>query len=154
MDEFKPINSQEELNNVIGERLRKERDRVTREFEQQISEKTAEVEQFRTDMEALRTQLDEANQKISGLPDLENKIRAYETASVKSKVAREVGIPFELAERLSGETEDDLRKDAEGLRKLIGAQKPTAPLAGSERDSGKNNNDTAWMKVVQDMKGE
>ena len=156
MAEFVPINSQEELNSIIGERLNREREKVTKEFEQQISDKNAEIEKFKTDSADLNRRLEEANQKISGISDLENKIKAYETASVKSKVAREVGIPYELAERLSGETEDDIRKDAEGLRKLIGANAPTAPLAGGERSGGtKGNDDSAgWLKVIQDMKGE
>ena len=154
MAEFTPINTQEELNNVIGERLRRERETVTREFEQRITEKDGEIGKFRTDIEALNKQLEDANQKVSGIPALEEKIRGYEIASVKSKVAREVGIPYELAERLSGETETDIRKDAEGLRKLIGSTKPTAPLAGGERGGSKSTENEAWMKVVQDMKGD
>lgn len=161
MADFTPITTQEELNNVIGERLRRERESVSKEFEQKISEKDAEIGQSKTDMEALNKkleavnkQLEDANQKISGISALEEKIKGYEVASVKSKIAREVGIPYELAERLSGETEEDIRKDAEGLRKLIGAGKQ-APLAGGERDTGKKTDDKiGWTKVLQDLKGE
>ena len=155
MADFTPINTQEELNNIIGERLRRERETVSKEFEQQIAEKDTEIGTLRTDAETIKKQLEDANQKLAGMPDLENKIKAYEAASVKSKVAREVGIPYELAERLTGETEDELRKDAEVLRKLMGNSQ-TAPLAGGERSGGKpaNNENAGWMKVIQDMKGD
>lgn len=161
MADFTPINTQEELNNVIGERLRRERESVSKEFEQKIAEKEAEIstskasaEELNKQLEALNKQLEDANQKISGISALEDKIKGYEAASVKSRIAREVGIPYELAERLSGETEEDIRKDAEGLRKLIGSGKQ-APLAGGERSSGKQAEEKiGWTKVLQDLKGE
>lgn len=159
MADFTPINTQEELNNIIGERLRRERETVTREvtqkFEQQITEKDGEIAKYKTDMEALNQQLTDANGKISGIPALEEKIRGYERASVKSRVAREVGIPYELAERLSGETEEDIRKDAEGMRKLIGTMKPGAPLANGERDTGtQNTTKNKWREVAKKFEEE
>ena len=154
MADFTPINSQEELNNVIGERLRRERETVSKEFEEKIAAKDAEIGTLRTDTETVKQQLAEANEKISGIPGLEEKLRAYERASVKNRVAREVGIPYELAERLAGETEEDMRKDAESLKKLIGSQQ-TAPLAGGERSGAKaSSEDMAWLKFSQDLKGD
>ena len=155
MAEFTPINTQEELNNVIGERLRRERETVTKEYQDQITAKDTEIEKFKTDMADLNKKLEDANQKISGISALEDKIRGYERASVKSKIARETGIPYELADRLTGETEEDLRKDAEGLRKLIGRNQKGAPAANGERSSGnskENISEDAWRIVLQDMK--
>ena len=158
MADFTPINSQEELNNVIGERLRRERETVTKEFEQKIADKDAEITKYQTDLETANKSLEDANTKLAGIPDLENKIKAYETASVKSKVARETGIPYELAERLTGATEEELRKDAEALKKLMGTNpQQTAPLAGGERggkQTGKDAENAGWLKVIQDMKGD
>lgn len=156
MADFTPINTQEELNNIIGERLRRERETVSKEFEQQIAAKDTEIGTLRTDAETIKKQLEDANQKLAGLPDLENKLKGYEVASVKSKVAREAGLPYELAERLTGETEEELRKDAEALRKLMGSGQKTAPLAGGERSGGKpgSTENAGWRKVIQDMKGD
>lgn len=156
MADFTPINTQEELNNIIGERLRRERETVSKEFEQQIAAKDTEIGTLRTDAETIKKQLEDANSKLAGMPDLEKKIKVYEAASVKSKVAREIGLPYELAERLTGETEEELRKDAEALRKLMGNSQQTAPLAGGERSGGKpgNNENAGWLKVIQDMKGD
>ena len=154
MAEFTPINTQEELNNIIGERLRRERETVTREFEQRIADKDTQIGNVQKDLDTARTQLEDVNKKLAGLPDLEKKIKAYETASVKSKVARETGLPYELAERLTGETEDELRKDAEGLRKLIGTNHRTAPLAGAEGGSGQTDKDKAYAELLKSLKGE
>ena len=48
--------------------------------------------------------------------------RGCKSASVKTRIAHEFGIPYELASRLSGEDEDAIRKDAETLSQLIGQQ--------------------------------
>lgn len=154
MADFTPINSQEELNNIIGERLRRERETVAKEFEQKIADKDAEITKAQNDLTEVRTQLEDANTKLAGLPDLEKKVKVYEAASVKSKVAREVGIPYELAERLTGETEDELRKDAEALRKLIGTNRKTAPLAGTEGRTGQSEKDKAYAELLKNLKGE
>ena len=152
MADFTPINTQEELNNIIGERLRRERETVSKEFEQKITEKDQAISKAQTDLETIRTQLEDANKKLAGIPDMEKKIHAYEVASVKRKVADETGIPYGLAERLSGETEDELRKDAEALRKMIGNQR-TAPLAGAERRA-QSENDKAYTELLKKLKGE
>lgn len=110
MADFTPINTQEELNNIIGERLRRERETVAKEFEQKIADKDAEITKAQNDLTEVRTQLEDANNKLAGLPDLEKKVKVYEAASVKSKVAREVGIPYELAERLTGKPKTNSAK--------------------------------------------
>ena len=56
-------------------------------------------------------------------------------------IAHEKGLPYELAERLSGETEQDIAADAEKLAQFVGSQKPAAPLyspqgAGTAAASG------------------
>ena len=58
-----------------------------------------------------------------------------------------------MANRLSGETEEDIRKDAEALVKLIGNNKPKAPLADPEgnQSGGKNN---AVRALAKSLKGE
>ena len=63
-----------------------------------------------------------------------------------------MGLPYELAARLSGETEEDIRKDAVALSKVIGQQE--APLASTERGVPKDNNTRVALKGVLDgLKG-
>lgn len=154
MAEFTPITTQEELNSVIGERIRRERETVTKEFQGQIAEKDGEISKFRTDLEALNKKLEDANQQISGIPAMQETIRKYERDSVKNKVARETGIPYELAGRLNGETEEEIRKDAEAMRKLIGSNKPAAPLKRTDSDGEPDPIKSAWSKVSKELKGD
>ena len=110
-DNFTPItiNTQEELNRMFGERAeaarRAERERLEKQYAGFDGFK-AKAEQYDADIAAL-------NEKISGLEgekatsatkisELEGKIREYETISAKMRIARETGLPAELADRLSG----------------------------------------------------
>lgn len=156
MADFTPITTQEELNTVIGERLKRERETVTKEFQTQITAKDNEIKGLKESQADLNQKLEDANQKISGIPALEEKIKGYERASVKSKVAREIGIPYELAERLTGETEEDIRKDAETLKKTIGAAQPTAPLYNRDGsgNGGNQNRDAALRGLLGELKNQ
>lgn len=155
MADFTPINTQEELNTVIGERLKRERETVTKEFQSQITAKDGEIAGLKKTQEDLNKKLEDANQKISGIPALEEKIKGYERASVKSKVAREIGIPFELADRLTGETEEDIRKDAESMKKMIGAAQPQAPLYNHDGNGGGGSSkDAALRGLLGELKNQ
>lgn len=67
----------------------------------------------------------EAEEKYKGYlspEDAANKdatIAKYEKESKRVKVAMENGIPYELAGKLSGETEDEIKKDAEAFSKFL-----------------------------------
>ena len=142
MAEFTPINTQEEFDARIAERLKSEKEALRANILSHIGDKDA-------DIEGLNGQLTE---KTSGLSALEEKVKGYERASVKNKVAREAGLPWELADRLTGETEEEIRKDAESLRKLVGANK-TPPLKSTESGGGGDKITAAWAQVLQQMKG-
>lgn len=67
---------------------------------------------------------------------LNDRIRAQELAALRQRVANEKGVPAALAERLIGDTEEEIAADAE---KLVAAMpRPGAPsLNGGERGAGK-----------------
>lgn len=58
-------------------------------------------------------------------------IKDYETTNLKFRIANQAGIPMDLAERLSGETEDEIKADAEKLSEFVN-KKPTLPLKPTE----------------------
>ena len=64
------------------------------------------------------------------LAEKDNLIKEYELENLKYRIANENGIPLELASKLTGETEEDLKKDAETLSSFI--RKPTLPLKHTE----------------------
>ena len=75
---------------------------------------------------------------------------------MKSQVAYELGLPYGMASRISGETEEDIRKDAESLKELIGSTKPQAPQAATEPRLSQNPEkaieNAAYKKLLSTIK--
>lgn len=69
------------------------------------------------------------------------RIQTYETDALKSRIAHEVGLPFEMSSRLNGSTEADIRKDAQSLLKLLKPKNPRAPSRGDPDPSGGSKRD-------------
>ena len=139
MAEFTPITTQEQFEAAMKDRM----DRYAKKFEGYTSpDDLAKIKSDYDGQIATLTKTAEENaKKYAGydkeLAERDAKIKGYETASVKTRIAHEVGLPYELSGRLSGDTEDDIRKDAESLVGLIGKGHQTAPLASSETTEDK-----------------
>lgn len=156
MSDFTPIETQEQLDKVIGERIRR--------AEQKAAEKYADYEDLKTQnagyvtqISQLQTQLqdqaDKAKESETSIADLTAKVHQYETASVKTKVALEIGLPYQMASRLTGDDEKAIRADAEAMKQLIGAQVGPAPLGSTEPSSTKSGSGTGqlWAAVASQM---
>ncbi|HRR76968.1 MAG TPA: DUF4355 domain-containing protein [Ruminococcus sp.] len=141
-EEFKIIETQEAFDAAIKARLerntRSVTEEVTKKYEGWISP------------EELKKSTDQIDTLSKEIADLTAKIAAYEISSVKLKVAREAGLPIELADRLNGSNEEELKKDAETLAQF--AAKPghqprpkstesRAGLTGVEEEFYKRNPD-------------
>lgn len=119
MAEFIEIKTQEEFDKRISERLDREREKIRKEFDGHLSpeEVAKKYEGFMSEKEV--------QEKYKGFmsPDevakKDNMIHKYELEAKRTKIAMESGIPFELASKISGETEENMRKDAETLNKVI-----------------------------------
>ena len=120
-EEFKVIETQEAFDAAIKSRLERNTrtvtEEVTKKFEGYVSPDEAKKTAER--IEALTKEVEAGKAAIA---DLTAKNSAYEISSVKMKIAQELGIPVELAERLNGTTEEELKKDAEAFAALV---KPT-----------------------------
>lgn len=141
MAEFTAITTQEQFDQAVKDRLTRERESSAKKYEGYTS--PADLEKIRADYDkqiADLTNAAEANAKKyakydQDIADRDAKIKGYETASLKTRVALEEGLGYELSARLKGESEDDIRADAKELAKLIGSQKkPTAPVFKSDKD--------------------
>lgn len=149
---FEPIETQEAFDAAIKSRIERNTksvtDEVTKKYEGYISpedanRQTAELNKQIKDLTA------KLGERDSSIADLAAKNKAYETASVKTRIAREYNIPYELADRLSGETEDDIKKDAEKLSAFVGKKK-TAPLFDLDTGSGKD--DSAYRNLLKSIR--
>lgn len=135
MAEFTPIESQEEFDNRISERLNRQKEALTKQFadyddlKKKVSDYETQIGSLTKDAEEKAKAYAETDARIA---EYEAKIKGYESASLKTRVAHEIGLPYELASRLTGDSEEDVRKDAEKLAQLVKKNQPSAPLANPE----------------------
>jgi hypothetical protein len=155
----KPITTQEDLEVVIGERLKQDRESQAKKFEGWVSpEVQAEAANTaKKQVDELTKQLEKAqadtSTQLENLQALQAQNHKYEIEIMKQRVAHEVGLDWALADRLTGETEEDIRKDAEDLKLLVKAT-GAPPLRTYESDKGTQNAETAWKDVLSKLKGE
>ena len=160
MADFTPItiNTQEELNKFFGERALQ----AKRSAEAEAAQKYAGFDDFKAKAEKYDADIGAKNQRIAELEgekttsaaritELEGKIREYETASVKTRIAREAGLPAELADRLSGADEAAMRTDAESLAKLIRSQN-VAPMYKPTGEGGNDSRDAALKDLLKQVR--
>lgn len=95
------------------------------------------------------------NEKISTqeteIADLKSKNLVYERTLLKSKIARETGIPYELSERLTGETEEEMRADAERLFKYIKSANNVPQPKFSAETHSENNGKSALLAMLHEL---
>lgn len=159
-NEFKAIETQEDFDAAIKARLDRNTKTVTDEVKKsyegylspdEAKKLTEQVEALTAQTEGLRRQLTE---KDTSIADLTAKNKAYETASVKARIAHEKGLPFELAERLSGESEEDIAADAESLAQFVSAGRNPAPLYTPAVNTGAANpTDAAYRSMLGELSG-
>ena len=155
MADFTPITTQEEFDRAIVDRIKRERETLEKKYSDytELKSKTAAYEK---QLSELKTSLEDSTKKASEhektVAELTEKISSYELTSLKTRIAHEMGIPYELAGRLAGNDEKELRADAESLTKLVSAGKPTPPLKSTEPQvEGK---DAEYKKLLNGLKGE
>ena len=161
MSEFKVIETQEQLDVIIGDRVaraeKKGEEKALKQYsdyediKKQLEEQTAKVKELNSQLSA---QTESASTNAKELEDLKAKVHQYETDSVKTRVAHEVGLPFDLAARLSGDDEESIRADAKALVEVVGKAKPAAPLGSSEPVVKGNDRDSALREMLSNMKGD
>ena len=149
---FKAIETQEELDNIVKERLKREREANSKRYEgwTSPSDHQKALEEANQTLVEYTKARETDSQTIGDLPA---KNAAYETASLKSRIAHEVGLSHEWIGRISGEDEQSIRTDAESLKKLVGTG---TPLPTKNPESGENldPSKTAFKSVLSAIKND
>ena len=154
--EFQTITSQEQLDNVIGERLRRQKE--------QFEEKIKEYESLKEENSKLQTELEQKNQFIEenkketsmrteDYENLEKELSSLKLQQLKQKIAINNGIPLDLANRLSGDNEETLLEDAKTLSQFISNSSTPQPLKSVE-DTNVNDEDMAYRQLLNQIQGE
>lgn len=154
MSEFKTIETQEELDNIVKERLRREREKFG-----DYDDLKKRVSELESENGALKATVEETKQTIAKsdaqITELQGQVSNYETASLRTRIALQNGLPYDLADRLQGADEEALRADADRLAGFMRPATPQAPLRDTEPAIGDDK--TMQMKqMLRDLqpKGE
>ncbi|MBQ7146015.1 MAG: DUF4355 domain-containing protein [Lachnospiraceae bacterium] len=146
-EEFKPITTQEEFDAAIKTRLARERATVEKQYAD-YEDLKAQVAKSKADRQSAEDKWEErltALQKT--VEEANGKIKTYEISALKNRIAQEVGLPAELTDRISGETEEELKKDAKALKSVFSAHQ-RAGLPGYKNDEAAADPKTAAMKEL------
>ena len=131
---FTPIETQEQFDAAISERLKRDRESYAKRFEGFKSPE--EIQKLTGDYDArIKALEDAAAAAQQTLAEKDAKIaegEAYRTDLVKTRIAVEAGLDIKYAKRLNGTTEDEWKQDAEELAKDFKAAHPVAPLGSPE----------------------
>ena len=147
MAEFTPINTQEEFDALISDRIQRAQNTVRKEYADYDSVKS-ELSTAKTDLEKAAQQNTDLSNQIK---ELQEKLSKSETDSAKTRIAYEMGLPFELCSRLNGTNEAEIRKDADALMSLLKKSQPAAPLFNPDKESGGNEKDSALKAMLNDL---
>lgn len=156
-EKFKAITTQEEFNEAIKDRLARQKESIEKDYADYAETKARNAE-LESEIGALKTSLSEANKKTDSydkdIADLNAKIAEYETANMRTKIALQHGIPYDLAGRLVGEDEESITEDAKKLAELIGEREPIPPLR--DPDPIVEGKDGAYKTLLEnlDLEGE
>ena len=151
MADFTPINTQEELNRIIGDRILKAKESAASEYKTQLAERDQKITDFETKVSDLNKQIETLSANAGKITELEAKVREYESNSVKMRIARETGLPIDLADRITGADETAMREDAEMLAKLMKGQQPVAPMYTHGGDGG-DGKDQALKSLLSNIR--
>ena len=135
---FKTIETQEELDRIIGERIKRVHEKYANY--ESLSERVKELEKEKAD---LLTAIDGNSQllqekdgvisaKDSELAELQKINDSFKKTQLRTQVAVRNGIPYDLADRLQGDDEESLQADAEKLYALMKPKPIVAPMKDTE----------------------
>lgn len=123
MPDFTPIETQEAFDAAVQSRI----DDAVSQYKDWISpEKATEQTQ------ALQSQID-----------------GLKTANLRMKIAQETGLPSELADRLTGANEKEIRADAEKLAKFAAPR--TVPAFNPEKPPSSDPKTAAFREMLKSL---
>lgn len=83
-------------------------------------------------------------ESLGSIDDLKQEIESYKLKDLKTNIAVQAGIPLELASRLSGATEEEIKADAEKVAGFVNKKQPL-PLRPFEPDVNNENREMEQM---------
>lgn len=160
MADFKAIETQEEFDKMIQKRLEQKEREVSERFKDYLSpDEVAKIKneydgKIKSANDSLKAERDKSIEHSKIVSELEARAKTAETRYLKGKIANEKGIPYALADRLIGDTEEELLKDAESVSALL-APRNAPPLFTNDTNHGQpgtpNATDAAFAQLLSGL---
>lgn len=158
MADFKPINTQEEFDAAVKDRL----DRQAAKFADYDDLKAAKKEldelkgkKLDEQLAALQAEYDKAKTTLADhdkiVSDLTTRATTAEHKLKQREIAHAAGIPVELADRINGSTDEEMTKDAEMLAKYAKGGGSVLPLGNPEGSSSKDPLTAAYSTLARSI---
>ena len=154
MSEFKIIETQEEFDARISERLKRAAETTAKKYEGWTSPEDLETvkSDYESKIKTLEDSVASAEQKLKD-KDIEIAESAkYRTDLEKTRIAIEAGLKMEYASRLQGETAEEWKADAQALAKDFASSHVAAPLGSNEpkitHEATAEDKFSEWFKQV------
>lgn len=151
MSEFKPITTQEEFDAAIKERLSREKAKYSDydQLKSLVEDLKKENVDLKSTIEADRQSKVDADKQLE---EMQSQIAGYETASLRTRVALQYGLPYDLADRLQGTDEESFKEDAERLAGFMKPVSKVAPVKSTEPIVPKEDDErTMYRNLVKNL---
>lgn len=155
-EEFKVIETQEQLDAILKGRLEREKVKytdqiaeLTQKFESQSQDAQKQIGELTQALNAFKEEKENFDKTLA---ERDAKIKEYELSSVKTQIAHELGLSFEAVNFIQGADETEIRQSAEALKGLVNVK--TAPLAVTEpnvTNSVEATRDAALRQMSRDL---
>lgn len=151
MSEFKVIESQEELDKILKDRLERAEKKAKEEMQGLIDSLKSECAGLKEENANYQKQLEGIGEKDKTISSLEGEIESYKKAELRRKVAIENNIPYTLADRIVGDDEESMAEDAKRLAEFVGKKDYVPPLKNYE-DRSPDSTQGAYKTLLSDLK--
>lgn len=155
MSDFTAITSQEQLDSVIGDRLKRSEEKWQKKYEGYLSpdEVNAQMSELQKQLADATTALDGVSKKVAShekeIAERDSRIKGYEVSALKHRVAHENGLSFDAVDFLQGDDEETIRASADKFKSLMG-KSHSSPEFRSEPDVS-NSKDASIKKLAQSL---
>lgn len=154
MGDFKVIETQEEFDKAIQSRLKQKDRELADKYKDYLSpdDATALKADFDKQLQDANKLVKDTQDKLSTFDEtvsnLTKRAEAAEKQVLKNRVAYENKLPIELSERLIGNTEEELKADAEKLSGIIKPNNAPPLYTGTQISQSGNTLEAGMAEVL------
>ncbi len=122
-----------------------------RPLEKEVGKLTKKVTEFETaEQKRKEAEMSEIDKEKSRADAAEAELKQLKTEKLKREIAEKAGLPAEFADRLRGETPEELEEDAKAFLEKL--PKPTPKISTTNPDSNVTTNKKTEMELLQEIK--